>query len=73
MVCAVIAFWTIVLVEGYVLAADGTLVKREKELKVLAALQSAAAQGTEGLFLAMTEAEEAIKTAMAEAEETIWC
>ncbi len=71
MVCAVIAFWTIVLVEGYVLAADGTLVKREKELKVLAALQSAAAQGTEGLFLAMTEAEETIKTAMAEAEETM--
>lgn len=66
MSCALIAFWAIVLVEGYVLAADGTLVKREKVLKSLAALQEAVAPGTEELFLAMEETGAAIEAAMAE-------
>lgn len=63
MSCALIAFWAIVLVEGYVLAADGTLVKREKVLKSLAALQEAVAPGTEELFLAMEETGAAIEAA----------
>lgn len=70
MACAVVAFWAILLVRGYALAADGTLVKREKALKALEAVQTALKPNMAPFYSAMEEAGDILRTAALEQQDT---